>query len=76
MVEKGVRQLFLDVVRVTVCDESGNPLKGFEASQPITADTINTVVKWKGASLKPLSGKTVRLKFPVQRAKLFAYWFE
>jgi hypothetical protein len=63
-------------VCVAVCDEAGNPLKGFEESQPITADTTNAVVRWKGATLKSLKGKVVRMKFVLRKANLFSYWFE
>jgi hypothetical protein len=64
------------VLRAAVSDARGNPLKGFEASQPITTDTTDAVVKWNTASLNSLLGQIVRLRFTLQRGKLFSYWFE
>lgn len=63
-------------LRVTACDEAGNPLRGFQASEPITKDAANAAVKWNRITLKSLRGKAVRLRFVFQHAKLLSYWFE
>jgi hypothetical protein len=60
-------------LRVEVLDARGNPLKGY-VSQPITTDALRTVPKWQEVSdLAKLKGQTVRLKFTLKNAKLYAF---
>jgi len=63
-------------VHMTVCDAAGEPLQGFERSQPLTGDHPKISVQWNNGKLDKLSGQTIRLRFTVQRGKLFSYWFE
>ncbi|MBM4067704.1 MAG: exo-alpha-sialidase [Planctomycetes bacterium] len=61
-------------LQVAVCDESGKSIKGFEQSRQIRSSRTDVVVSWKGAKLESLRGQTVRLRFTLQRGKLFSYW--
>ena len=57
-------------IRVAVLDTDGYAL---DDCDPIAADVTDGPVKWKGdKTLAALKGKTVRLKFEIQRAKLYA----
>jgi hypothetical protein len=63
--------------RVEVQDTAGKPISGFSLSDctPITADSIDHRVAWKGGSLAALAGKPVRLRFAMEQADLFALQF-
>ena len=65
-------------LRVEVLGKEGNtPLPGFslEESEPASTDSLDAELKWKsGAELSSLQGRTVRLRFKLQRASLFSYW--
>ena len=57
-------------LRASVLDADGYDL---EACEPIVADVTDGVVQWKGhKGLESLKGKTVRLKFELRGAKLYA----
>ena len=62
-------------LKVEVLDQQGTPLPGFEqaACRPITGDSLDAQVAWEGAELKSLKGQEVRLRFVLDRAKLFSY---
>jgi hypothetical protein len=65
-------------VLVEVQDEKGSAIPGFSMADcdPIQTDSIRHVVSWKGSTnLSRLAGKSVRLKFKMQDAKLFALQF-
>ena len=65
-------------IKVAVADENGKPIRGFgfDDCNPIKGDFIDRTVTWKsGRTLGALRGKTVRLKFQMQNAKLFALQF-
>ena len=65
-------------VRVELQDEAGQPLRGFELNNcdPIRGDYLQKTVTWKGKSnVKSLAGKTVRIRFQLQQAKLYACQF-
>ena len=66
-------------VRVEVLDGStGQPVAGFtkDDSDPFGGDEIRHTVSWKGKSdLKTLTGKTIQLRFHLDKAKLFAFQF-
>ncbi len=59
---------------VSLCDAEGNALCG--PSKPIQADVLDGKVRWEKAIPKDLRGKNVRLKFTMQNADLYSYWFE
>jgi len=57
-----------------VCDEKGEPIKGFQASNAVRADKTAIDVTWPGAKLEGLRGRVMRLRFTVQKGKLYSYW--
>ncbi|HCS49986.1 hypothetical protein [Rubinisphaera sp.] len=65
-------------IRVEIQDSSGKPLPGFslaEANEQI-GNEIERVVTWKqGGDVSSLSGKTVRLRFVMKDADLYAFKF-
>ena len=61
-------------LQVTVCDDKGQPIKGFELSQEIHSDTTAAAVSWSDAKLQDLRGRNVELRFTLQNGKLFSYW--
>jgi hypothetical protein len=64
------------ILEVSVCDEAGRPLPGYEASRPLARDATRAVVSWQERRPGSLRAKTVRLKFTIQRGQLYSYWFE
>jgi len=63
---------------VEIQDEKGSAIAGFSMADcdPIQTDSIRHVVSWKGNNnLTQLTGKSVRLKFQMQDARLFALQF-
>lgn len=65
-------------VRVEVQDESGQPFPGFTLadSRKLVGDAIEQTVRWmNGGDVSALAGRTVRLKFVMQDADLFAIQF-
>jgi hypothetical protein len=63
-------------LRVSVLDESGGLIQGFEGSQPISADNTRSPVSWDNAGPDRLDAKRVRLKFTLRNGSLFSYWIE
>ena len=65
-------------VRVEVLDAAtGEAVPGFgkEDSDAFGGDEIGYTVSWKGVTdLSALQGKTVRLRFHLDKAKLFSFW--
>lgn len=59
-------------VRVSMLDESGKPLPGFEGAEA-TGDSVSQEVRL--STLSALEGKVVRLRFELRDAKLFAFQF-
>lgn len=66
-------------VRVEFLDEGGNPIPGYtfkDCDLIHTANEINRVVKWRGASsVNALAGKSVRLHFILRDVDLYAFQF-
>lgn len=65
-------------IRVEVQDETGKPLPGFTLrdSLPFYGDELEAVAAWKsGSDLASLTGKTIRLRFVLQDADLYALRF-
>ena len=63
-------------VRVAVLDEQGGPLDGFSADQcePFAGDAVSHVVTWRDRrSLEGLKERTIRLRFDLHRAELYAF---
>ena len=63
-------------LRVEVLDRGGRTIPGFSAArcEAITGNHTRHAVRWSGAALSDLSGTTVRFKFVLDRARLFAFW--
>ncbi len=61
-----------------VLDENGRPIPGFDrySCLAITQDGTAVRLKWRAAQLSVLTGRSVRLKFFLDRAKLYAFWSE
>jgi hypothetical protein len=63
-------------VRVHVLDAAGNPVQGFETSDPVTGDSLRHVVTWQANNdVSALAGKPVVLTFEMKNADLFAFAF-
>ena len=66
-------------VRAEVLDASDDqPISGFtnDDSIPAVIDSIDETMRWKNKSdLSELVGKTVRIRFSLLRAELYAFWF-
>jgi hypothetical protein len=66
-------------IRIEIQSAAGKPLPGFalEDCKEIIGDHIERVVAWKGTSdVSKLAGKTVRLRFVMKDADLFAIKFQ
>lgn len=65
--------------QVEFLDENGHPVPGFsfEDSLPESCDALDAVPRWKerGADLRPLEGKTVRMKIRARDADLYSLCF-
>jgi hypothetical protein len=64
-------------IRAEVLGADGKPVAPYTRANcvPVTADNTSQTVTWRGArDLKPLSGRTVRLRFSMTKARLFAFW--
>lgn len=62
-------------VEVEVADADGQPLPGFERQRcsSIRADAVAAPVVWDGRTLAELVGQTIRLRFYLTQARLFAF---
>jgi hypothetical protein len=79
------RNLFINAeapageVSVELLDEKGRSISEFSRKRdvPVRGDAVRLPVKWRsGGDLTRLHGRTVRLKFHLERAKLYAFWTE
>jgi hypothetical protein len=65
-------------VKLEIQDEHGKAVPGhaIEDHQPMVGDSIDQVALWKkNKNLSPLAGKTIRLRFVLQEADVFALQF-
>ena len=67
-------------IRVEILDEAGQPIAGFsrDDSDPIVGDSVRHTATWEGGApddLSPLKGRVVQLRFVMNRAKLYSFWF-
>ncbi len=65
-------------IRVEIQDEEGNPIPGFELDDcpPIFCDDLRYTVRWSdGGDVRSLAGKSVRLRFVLRDADLYAFRF-
>jgi len=79
----GGRHLFVNAdtdggeIRAELLDEAGKPVAPFtrDACAPIRADGTRQWVRWKGAAdLSAVAGRTVRFRFHLRKASLYAFW--
>jgi hypothetical protein len=65
-------------VQVEIQDETGRPLPGYTVAEmaPLYGDELDAVIRWKAnAALPPLNGKSIRLRFVLKDADIFALRF-
>ena len=62
-------------VRVEFLDKRGQPIDGFgrEACAAITGDSLAHTVRWKSGDLSRLRQRTIRLRFLLDRARLYSF---
>ena len=68
----------LGSARVEILDEGGRPVPGFGSSDcdVINGSYTNREVTWKNkGDVRPLVGRTVRLRFVMRSTKLYAFEF-
>ena len=65
-----------EVVAEVVDAESLGAIDGWSAGecQPLRGDVLGATVKWADSGLSSIDGRTVRLRFHLQRAKLYSFW--
>ena len=64
-------------LRIEIVDKDGKPIPPFtvENCTPLESDSVRHLVSFKGAEdLSPVVGKTVRLRFIMKNAELYAFW--
>ena len=59
---------------VRVCDEHGEPMAGFEASESISGDQPRAKVQFAAGNLAVVNGRPVSLRFTLRHASLYSYW--
>jgi hypothetical protein len=64
-------------LRMEILDEQGKPIPGYtleDSRDQTTVDSVRFEPTWKNrASLAPLKGKTVSLRFVLRNARLYAF---
>ena len=64
-------------LRLEITDEAGRPIPPFTAAncRPLRTDSVRHHVEWQGTDgLGKVLGKTVRLRFIMNRVELYAVW--
>ena len=67
---------YMGAVTVSLLDSEGNLIKGFEKSQPIHHDALRQRITWPDRQMATLVGQRIRMRFDIELAKLYSYWFE
>jgi len=65
-------------IQVEIQDAAGHPIPGYALADcsEVFGDELARVVRWRaGGDVRPLSGKTVRLRFVLKDADLYAFQF-
>ena len=64
------------VLRAEVLDVDGRPIDGFtfDKSARVVGNGTRMPLNWIGVSLARLAGTPVRLRFTLERARLFSFW--
>jgi hypothetical protein len=66
-------------IRVGILTRGGQPLKNYtlDDARPVTGDSTKSPVTWSGSDqLQLADGEHLRLKFRLERARLYAFWVE
>jgi hypothetical protein len=63
-------------LRATLCDSDGRAIPGFERSLQVSADAPHALLRWRGARVDALRGRTVRIRITLRHAKLYSWWVE
>ncbi|MFH1738592.1 MAG: hypothetical protein ABIH23_06255 [bacterium] len=63
-------------ISTALCDSNGEPILGFEESQTISGDTLQSAVKWKKEVPSELLGRQACLRISIRNADLYSYWWE
>jgi hypothetical protein len=66
-------------VQGEILDAEGKQvLSGFSREEciPVRGDSLDVELKWKKAEVSSLAGKTVRLRFILRNASLYAFWMD
>ena len=63
-------------VEVSLLDEQGKEIAGFERSVALHGDFLGTEVTWPGHQLSELVGRKVKVKISGRLAKLYSFWIE
>lgn len=67
---------FTGDVQVSLLDENGSPIPGFENSENLHGDFLRAEVKWPGHTLAEISGRKAKLKIHGRLAKVYSFWLE
>jgi hypothetical protein len=59
---------------VEIQDENGNTIPGFSFAdcKAVTGDAVENAVHWNKGQWRELHGRTVRLKFRLDKARVYA----
>ena len=62
-------------VRVQISDAAGKPLPGltFADWKPVTRDSLEAPVEWRGGSLAKVGDQPVQIQFEIESASFFAF---
>ena len=66
-------------LRVEIQDENGQPIPGFslEDCPEYFGDSVHKTIKWNGdPDLSAIAGQTVRIRFELKDADLYAFRFK
>jgi hypothetical protein len=78
LLPKGGLHLNLDAGKgravVQVCDPAGKAIPGFEASEPVTGNQLDGLVRWPEGNLETSAGKKVCLRIKLVQSQLYSYW--
>lgn len=60
---------------ITLCDDDGAPIEGFEGSRRVSGDHTDVTVTWPDRQIGALAGQWVRLRIDLNDADIFSFWF-
>ena len=58
-----------------LCDAQGHPITSCEASEVVTGNHTDVIIRWPEGAWARCAGQTLSLRFRLRQAALFAYWF-